>query len=411
MTMQLLTRPAPKHAERTRRRHLPTPVAFALLASTVLVFLAGSSAPTPLYAVYQREWHFSPITTTVVFGVYAIAVLSALLVVGSISDHIGRRPVLLAAIAVQAVTMWIFATADGVPQLFAARVVQGLSTGAALGAIGAGLLDLDKARGAVANAVAPMSGTALGALVSGLLVQFLPMPTKLVYLVLFGILVLQWIGVALMGETVTRRPGALASLKVDIGLPAAIRGPMLAAAPVLLAVWSLGGFYASLGPALTRQVVGSGSPVLGGGLLFVIAGVGALSVLLLRNLAADRMMQLGIATLAAGVAVTLFALAAGSTVAFVAGALLAGVGFGTGVQGAIRTVVPLAAAHQRAGVLSLVFVLSYLGLGVPAVIAGYLVVHGGGLHETAEQYGVAVIGLAAAAALVLGARSRTAKTR
>jgi MFS family permease len=319
--------------------------------------------------------------------------------------------VLLTAIAVQAVTMWIFATADGVPQLFAARVVQGLSTGAALGAIGAGLLDLDKARGAVANAVAPMSGTALGALVSGLLVQFLPMPTELVYLVLFGILILQWIGVALMAETVTRRPGALKSLKVDIGLPATIRGPMLAAAPVLLAVWSLGGFYASLGPALTKQVVGSGSPVLGGGLLFVIAGVGALSVLLLRNLAADRMMQLGIATLAAGVAVTLFALVAGSTVAFVAGALLAGVGFGTGVQGAIRTVVPLAAAHQRAGVLSLVFVLSYLGLGVPAVIAGYLVVHGGGLHQTAEQYGVAVIVLAAAAALVLAARNRTAAGR
>lgn len=408
MTTQLLTRPAPKHAERTRRRPMPTPLAFGLLASIVLVFLAGSSAPTPLYAVYQREWHFSPITTTLVFGVYAIAVLSALLVVGSISDHIGRRPVLLAAIAVQAVTMWVFATADGVPQLFAARVVQGLSTGAALGAIGAGLLDLDKARGAVANAVAPMSGTALGALVSGLLVQFLPMPTKLVYLALFAILIVQWIGVALMHETGIRRPGALASLRVNLGLPATVRGPMLAAAPVLLAVWSLGGFYASLGPALTQQVVGSGSPVLGGAVLFVIAGVGALSVLVLRNVAADRMMRLGIATLAGGVAVTLFAVAAGSTVAFFAGALLAGVGFGTGVQGAIRTVVPLAAAHQRAGVLSLVFVLSYLGLGVPAVIAGYLVVHGGGLHETAEQYGAAVIVLAAVAGLVLAARSRRA---
>src|SRR5690349_7405245 len=149
MTNELLTRPAPKHAERVRRRRLPTRVAFALLASIVLVFLASSSAPTPLYAVYQREWHFSPITTTVVFGVYAIAVLVALLVVGSLSDHIGRRPVLLVAIAVQAATMWIFATADGVPQLAVARVVQGLSTGAALGAIGAGLLDLDKARGAV----------------------------------------------------------------------------------------------------------------------------------------------------------------------------------------------------------------------------------------------------------------------
>ncbi len=112
-------------------------------------------------------------------------------------------------------------------------------------------------------------------------------------------------------------------------------------------------------------------------------------------------MRLGIATLIAGVAVTLYAVAAGSTVVFFAGALLAGVGFGTGVQGAIRTVVPLAEAHQRAGVLSLVFVLSYLGLGGPAVVAGYLVVHGGGLHETAEQYGVAVIVLAVLAGLVL----------
>ena len=407
---QLLNRPVPTTAGRTRLRRLPSPVAFGLLASIVLVFLAASSAPTPLYAVYQGEWHFSPITTTLVFGVYAIAVLSALLVVGSISDHIGRRPVLLVAIAVQAATMWIFATADGVPQLFAARVVQGLSTGAALGAIGAGMLDLDRARGAVANAVAPMSGTALGALVSGVLVQFLPMPTKLVYLVLFGILVVQWIGVALMNETVTKRPGALASLRLDVGLPAAVRGPMLAAAPVLLAVWSLGGFYASLGPALTKQVVGNGSPLLGGAVLFVIAGVGALSVLVLRNITPDAMMRIGIATLVGGVAVTLGALATGSGVAFFAGALLAGVGFGTGVQGAIRTVMPLAEAHQRAGVLSLVFVLSYIGLGVPAVIAGYLVVHGGGLHTTAEQYGVAVIALAIAAALVLATRQRRAST-
>jgi len=223
MTSQLLTRTPPSHELRTRRRRLPAPVAFGLLASIVLVFLATSSAPTPLYAVYQQEWHFSPITTTVVFGVYAIAVLLALLVVGSISDHIGRRPVLLVAIAVQAATMWVFATADGVPQLVVARVVQGLSTGAALGAIGAGLLDLDKARGAVANAVAPMSGTALGALVSGLFVQFLPQPTRLVYLVLFALLVLQWIGVAVMTETVTRRPGALASLRLDVGLPAAVQ--------------------------------------------------------------------------------------------------------------------------------------------------------------------------------------------
>src|ERR1700712_3998116 len=99
--------------------------AFYLQASIVLFFLAGSSAPTPLYALYQAEWGFSPITTTVVFAVYALAVLAALLVVGSLSDHVGRRPVLLVAIVVQAATMLVFATAHGVPQLMVARILQG----------------------------------------------------------------------------------------------------------------------------------------------------------------------------------------------------------------------------------------------------------------------------------------------
>ncbi len=105
-------------------------------------FLAGSCAPTPLYAVYQAAWHFTPITTSVVFGVYATAVLAAVLTLGSLSDHVGRRPVLLASIAVQAASMLVFATAHGVPELLIARIVQGLSTGAAVGAIGAGMLEM-----------------------------------------------------------------------------------------------------------------------------------------------------------------------------------------------------------------------------------------------------------------------------
>src|ERR1700712_2275371 len=72
------------------RRRLPDNVAFYLQVSILLLFLAASSAPTPLYAIYQAEWGFSPITVTVVFGVYAVAVLSSLLVFGKLSDHIGR---------------------------------------------------------------------------------------------------------------------------------------------------------------------------------------------------------------------------------------------------------------------------------------------------------------------------------
>ena len=196
-----------------RSARIPAGAALYLQASIILFFLAGSSAPTPLYAVYQAQWGFSPITTTVVFGVYAVAVLSSLLIFGRLSDHIGRRPVLLVAIAVQAATMLVFATATGVPALFVARVIQGLSTGAAAGAIGAGMLDINRAKGTIANAVAPMTGTATGALASGLAVQFLPAPTHLVYLALFAIFVLQGIGVTLMAETSTPMAGAVASLR------------------------------------------------------------------------------------------------------------------------------------------------------------------------------------------------------
>ncbi len=112
--------------------------ALYLLASLIVSMLAASSAPTPLYATYQRLWGFSPITTTVVFGAYAVAVLCSLLVFGRLSDHVGRRPVLLVALAVQAIALVAFTTAGDVPELLAARIIQGVSTGAALGAIGAG---------------------------------------------------------------------------------------------------------------------------------------------------------------------------------------------------------------------------------------------------------------------------------
>jgi MFS family permease len=381
------------------RRHprLPTSVAFYLLVSIVVSFLAGSSAPTPLYDIYQSEWGFSPMTVTIVFGIYAVAVLAALLTAGTLSDHIGRRPVLLVALLLQGVAMIIFATAGGVPALLVARVVQGLSTGAAVGAVGAGMLDLDKVKGTIGNAVAPVTGTATGALLSGLLVQFLPAPTQLVYLVLLGIFVIQALGVALMAETSTPRPGALASLRPHFGVPPVVRKPLLVAIPALVAVWSLGGFYASLGPDLVRQVTGSSSPALGGAALFVLAGFSALTVLVLRATPPRTVMFLGTVGLIAGVGITLVGVALTSGVVFFLGSAVGGVGFGAGFQGAVRTVLPLAAPHERSGVLSTVWVVSYLALGLPAIVAGFLVVHGGGFLATTWEYGIAVIVLAALA--------------
>jgi len=394
--------PADPFARRSRLRgrgghRLSGRPAVFVLASLIVALLAASAAPTPLYAIYQAQWHFTPITTTVVFGVYAVAVLAGLLTMGQLSDHVGRRPVLLAAIGVHASSLVIFATATGVPELLSARVVQGLSTGAALGAIGAAMLDMDRELGTFANAVAPGMGTASGAILSALAVRFLPDPTHLIYLALIGVFALQAIAIAAMRETVSRAPGALASLRPEITLPRALRAPVLTAVPVLFAVWALAGLYGALGPALVHALTGSGNVVLGGLSLFVLAASAVVAIIVLRRAPARTVMLAGILTLVTGVTVTVTAVSVGSVTLFFAGSVIAGAGFGSGFQGSIRTVVPLAAAHQRAGLVSLLYVVSYLGLGVPAVLAGFGVVHGGGLIDTARYYGAAVIALAALA--------------
>ncbi|WP_426570177.1 MFS transporter [Streptomyces canus] len=405
----------PAHAASLRRTLGPV-ASIGLLSSILVSLLAASSAPTPLYAIYQQHWGFSPITITVVFGVYAVAVLLSLLVLGRISDHVGRRPVLLTALLAQAAAMVVFVTADGVNALLAARVLQGVSTGAAVGALGAGMLDIDPRRGGFLNSFAPAIGTASGALASGLIVQYLPAPTHLVYLVLLGVFVLQALAVLALRETVSRKPGALASLAPEIKLPKSARTSVAIAAPVLFAVWALTGLYGALGPALTGTLVHSTSVVWGGLPLFVLAASAGLAVVVLRGTATRTVMLLGSGALIVGVVITLLSIASGpggalSATGFFVGGAISGFGFGSGFQGGIRMVIPQVEAQERAGVLSLLYVVCYLGLGVPAVIAGVLVVHGGGLVQTAEEYGIAVIvlALAALAGLLLSGR-RTQRT-
>jgi predicted MFS family arabinose efflux permease len=389
--------------------HLSPRLAFYLQASLIVSFLAGSSAPTPLYSTYQVAWGFSPITTTLVFGVYAFAVLAALLTAGSLSDYIGRRPVLLVASALQVVVMWIFAHSAGVSGLLAGRVVQGLSTGAAVGAIGAGLLDLDRVKGTLANAVGPVTGTAVGGIASGLIVEYLPAPTQLIYFVLLGVFVLQTLGVALMPETSARKEGALAALRPQFRVPRAARRPLLLATPALIAAWALAGFYGSLGPALVRGLAGSTSVVLGGITVFVLAGSGAVAVWLLRRRGEESLLTIGTASLAAGVGITLVAIGQSSLAAFFVGTALSGAGFGAGFQGAIRSVLPLAAPDERAGVLSVLYVVSYLSMGLPAILGGLLVVYGGGMLATAREFGLVVMFLAVIA--LVGTRTTARQKR
>jgi len=392
----------------TARARITGRPALYLLASLIVSLLAASAAPTPLYAIYQRQWGFTPITTTIVFGVYAVAVLVALLTLGRLSDSIGRRPVLLAALGVQILSMLVYATAGGVGELMGARVIQGLATGAALGAIGAGMLDIDRERGAFANALAPGLGTGSGALISALFVQFLPAPTHLIYFALIAVFAAQAVGVALLRETGTQAPVTGRVFVPEVRLPRAVRGAVLAASPVLFATWALAGLYAALGPAIVQTLTGSASVVLGAASLTALTVTAVSTVYLLRNVPARTVLVAGIAALVAGVAITLIALGIGSVTLFFAATAVSGVGFGAGFQGGIRTVVPLAAPDERAGLLSLLFVVSYLGMGVPAVAAGFGATDGLGLLGSARDYGIALIVLAG---LALAGLHRTRSAR
>ena len=367
-----------------------------MLASITLAFLAGSSAPSPLYPLYQSLWGLSPVMITVVFGVYALAILTGLLFAGRLSDHVGRRPGLIAATGAQTVTMLLFATASSAAGLVLARIAQGLITGAALSAVGAAMIDLNKSRGTVANAVAPAFGSAVGGIVAGFFVQFLPAPTHLIYAALAAVYVTQTVGLAFMKEPIAPIPGAWNSLKPQLALPSAAREPLLLALPVLIAVWALGGLYNSLGPMLVRGMLGSNAPLLGGLAIFVLAASGGIAVLLLQMLEARKMMALGAASLLAGVGLAGLALTRSEAALFFLGTAVAGVGFGTGFQGAVRTVVSVAAPHERAGTLAIVFIVSYIALGLPAIIAGSMARHTS-LLATAQVFGLVVMALAAAA--------------
>jgi sugar phosphate permease len=211
-----------------------------------------------------------------------------------------------------------------------------------------------------------------------------------------------------MAETVAARPGARASLRPTISAPAAARRALTVAVPALLAGWSIAGLYGALGPAIVRELTHSTSAVAGGASLAVVAGTAGLAVYVLRAVDPRRTLAVVLPLMAVGIAITLVGVEAASEAVFFAGSVVAGATFGGVFSASIRATLPLAAAHERAGVLSLVYVASYVGLGIPAIVAGYLVVHGSGLRETVVEYGAAVVVLAAGAFVALVRAGRPA---
>jgi hypothetical protein len=397
-------RAAAQHSPRTA----PPGAAFWLVAGILWLLFFAAGAPSPLYGIYRAQLRFSAITLTAVFAIYALVLLLTLLVFGSVSDYLGRRRVILAALMVTAGACAVFLAAHSVGLLFAARALQGLSVGTATGALGAALIDLQPGGGGLAPLVttaAPLLGLGAGALGSSALAQYGPTPTRLVWCLLLGASVAAAAAIVAMPEPGTRRAGVLASLRPRVGVPRLARGTFATAVPCLIAVWALSGLYQSLGPSLAAQVTGSRDLLWGGLLVFLLTGVAAAATVEFRRLTPRSAMLAGCLVLLTGVTVTFAAIATTTAAAFLAGTAVAGVGTGLTLLGVNRTLIPLAPPGQRARLIAAIFIISFLGLSIPALIAGAATAHFG-LHRTALAYCMAMAVLVAVAAGSLMLRRR-----
>jgi len=396
----------PERAVRSRRSLRLRPIAAFTGAALAFVAVAlAVGAPSPLFVLYEQEWGFQPWLLTVAFAIYAVTLLITLLIAGSLSDHIGRRPVLIGALALQVVAMLIFLFAPDIGWIIGARSVQGVATGAAMSTFTAALVELAPERhkklGATIGSTAPVGGIAIGAFLTGRAVQFVSQPTALVFVTLALLFVAGILVVVASPETVERRPGAVRSLIPRLLVPRAARREFVGAIPLFLATWMLAGLFIGLSPSILHGVFHLDSGLLNGAIVAVPPAVGALAGLLLTRAPARLTVVWSMAAILVGVAVAAVGIGAALLPLLFIGATVAGAGFGAGFSAMLRILAPLAPNDQRAELFAGVFLVSYLAYGVPALVAGELITVVG-LLPTALGYSAA-IAIAAVVALVVQA--------
>jgi hypothetical protein len=358
----------------------------ALLTIIFFSLFFASSVPSPLFIVFQHRWGFSAGMLTLAFGSYAIILLVILMVAGSLSDHVGRRPVILAALCLQVTSMALFLAARGSGGLIGARIAQGLSMGIANGALSAGVIEAAPIRykklAALLIGVSPMAGLAAGALVAGVCISFAEGADVWIFLALAALFTVFAGGILFIPETSHRRPGALASLVPRISVAPRARYDFTRGLPLLFVIWALCGLVISLAPSLISGVFGIDSGGLNGVAVAVFCGAGAICPLFFAVHQPSTTATLGIAGVAAGLIIILGSLSFASVGFFVLGMALAGGGCGLGFSGLVQLLAPLADPHERAELFVAIFVATYLPLSLPPIAVGFLIPTYGLLRTT-----------------------------
>jgi MFS family permease len=345
------------------------------VALVLAITMLGTTLPTPLYVIYQGRWHFSATVVTVTFAVYAAAVLATLLLAGRSSDQAGRRPVLAVALGASALSTVAFILAPDAGALIAARIVSGLSAGLMTGTATATLTELVPAsasrRASLVATAANMAGLGLGPLVSGLLAQYAPGPTTLVFEVYLAVLAVTTLILLLVPETVRVRTRPVLRF-AGLGMPEQGRGEFIAAAVAGFAAFALLGLFSSLVPGFIAGQLHQGSHAIQGAVVFLLFAVGTVTQVALSHLRSRRVVLAGLSLFLAALALIAAALAESAMALFLAGTVAGGVAAGAIFLGSLATANRLAPADRRGQSISAFFAACYAGLIIPVVGVGVL---------------------------------------
>jgi predicted MFS family arabinose efflux permease len=384
---------------------------YAITAGVLVAVMLGGTLPIPLYVLYEPKMGFGPLGITVVFAVYVLGTLGALLGFGHLSDHFGRRKVLAAAVGCAALSTIIFLVAANIGELLAARVISGAAAGFVTGTASAALAELQPRRDLRAAAVlavgANMIGLGLGPLVAGVFAQYLPAPTRTVFWAYLGLTAVALLALLAVPETV-RHPDRVFRLRLQIGVPARMRLVMAGAMLGIFAAFTLAGLFSSLVPSFLRGILGVGNLAVIGAVSFLMFAVAAICQALSARLPARRSVSIGLPMLLAGLAVLEGSLFARALWLFLAGTVVSGIAFGLVFRGGLSEISRLAEPARRAQVMSAFFAAAYLGLGLPVVLIGLISELISTVDASAWVAGLLAVLIVAASVIVARAFGNTA---
>lgn len=389
------------HAGLAGKAELDRAAAMTAVAAMIAVLFAGSTVLTPLYVIYKQAFGFSQITLTLIYAIYVVGNLTALLLFGRVSDSIGRRPVALAAMAVAVLSASIFLFAGNVVSLDIARILSGFAIGVGAGTGTAWLAELiaaeDKSRAALIATSTNFLGLGVGALASGLLADYAPLPLRLTFIVYLVALVLVAL---LIGRTRETAGPAPLSLKPRFAIPEKIRAPFVAPALSGFGAMALVGFYAALAPSILAQQLHETSHAVAGAVFFELAIVASATILLTARLSSRVVMLWALALMIPTTALIVAAQILGSMAVMVIATASCGIASALGYRGGLQVVNQIAPADRRAEVVSAFFICCFCGNALPVIGIGVVSAMAGAI--TASLAFAAMIAIFSMVALGFG---------